>query len=69
LDLLTDHSHWHHYPWPPQELLSLPPNEADARAAGLIDYFGFRNTYALGKHLTEKVSLAVDAGIHVVVVG
>jgi hypothetical protein len=37
-----------------QELLALPPEQAAARAASLIDLLGFKNTYALGKHLAEK---------------
>ncbi|GBF93777.1 hypothetical protein Rsub_06109 [Raphidocelis subcapitata] len=48
-----------------EELLSLPPAAASARAAALIDCFGFRNTYALGKHLAEKAvaSVARAAGL------
>ncbi|KAI8469683.1 MAG: male sterility protein-domain-containing protein [Monoraphidium minutum] len=43
------------------ELLSLPPDAAAARAAELIELWGFRNTYALGKHLAEKDAAAAAA--------
>ncbi|KAI8477069.1 MAG: male sterility protein-domain-containing protein [Monoraphidium minutum] len=43
-----------------EELLALPPDEAEARAQGLISYLGFRNTYALGKHLAEKAVAALQ---------
>jgi hypothetical protein len=38
-----------------EELLALPAAEANERAAGYISLWGFRNTYAFGKHLAEKV--------------
>jgi hypothetical protein len=38
----------------PQELLALPAAEANERAANYIALWGFRNTYAFGKHLAEK---------------
>ena len=42
----------------PQELLGLPAGEAEARAAEYIELWGFKNTYALGKHLAEKAVVA-----------
>ncbi|KAI8475868.1 MAG: male sterility protein-domain-containing protein [Monoraphidium minutum] len=44
-----------------EELLALPPDAAAARAAELIELWGFRNTYALGKHLAEKDAAAAAA--------
>jgi hypothetical protein len=41
-------------PTEPQELLGLPAEEATALAAKYIDLWGFKNTYAMGKHLAEK---------------
>ena len=38
-----------------EELLALPAAEANERAANYISLWGFRNTYAFGKHLAEKV--------------
>ncbi|GBF91008.1 hypothetical protein Rsub_03863 [Raphidocelis subcapitata] len=37
-----------------EELLSLPEADAEALAAKYIDLWGFKNTYAMGKHLAEK---------------
>jgi hypothetical protein len=45
---------------PPQELLSLPPEEAAERAERYIDLWGFKNTYAMGKHLAEKAVAALQ---------
>jgi hypothetical protein len=39
----------------------MPAEEASARAAHYIDLWGFRNTYAFGKHLTEKALAALNA--------
>jgi hypothetical protein len=44
----------------PQELLSLPKDQAALRAAALIQLLGLRNTYALGKHLAEKAVAALQ---------
>jgi len=37
-----------------QELLALPVEQAEALASKYIDLWGFKNTYAMGKHLAEK---------------
>jgi hypothetical protein len=37
------------------DLLSLPPDSANARAQMYLDMWGFPNTYTLGKNLTEKL--------------
>ncbi|GBF91009.1 hypothetical protein Rsub_03864 [Raphidocelis subcapitata] len=37
-----------------EELMALPSEEATALAAKYIDLWGFKNTYAMGKHLAEK---------------
>lgn len=37
-----------------EELLGLPVEEAEKLAAKYIDIWGFKNTYAMGKHLAEK---------------
>ncbi|KIZ05743.1 hypothetical protein MNEG_2214 [Monoraphidium neglectum] len=43
-----------------EELLALPAAEANERAAGYISLWGFRNTYAFGKHLAEKAVAALQ---------
>ena len=36
----------------------MPAAEAEALAAKYIELWGFKNTYALGKHLAEKAVVA-----------
>ncbi|KAI8471567.1 MAG: male sterility protein-domain-containing protein [Monoraphidium minutum] len=43
-----------------EELLAMPAAEANERAADYIRLWGFRNTYAFGKHLAEKAVAAVQ---------
>jgi len=47
-----------------QELLALPAEVAAERAASYIELWGFRNTYAFGKHLTEKALGAINRELH-----
>ncbi|GBF97098.1 hypothetical protein Rsub_10109 [Raphidocelis subcapitata] len=53
-----------------EELLALPEPEAEALAAKYIDLWGFKNTYAMGKHLAEKAVAAVqrERGLPLVIV-
>ncbi|GBF96748.1 hypothetical protein Rsub_09490, partial [Raphidocelis subcapitata] len=44
-----------------EELLNLPADAAAQRAQSCIELWGFRNTYAFGKHLTEKALAAINA--------
>jgi thioester reductase-like protein len=43
-----------------EELLAMPAHAAAERAASCIDLWGFRNTYAFGKHLAEKALAAAN---------
>jgi hypothetical protein len=53
-----------------EELLSLPVPEAEALAAKYIGLWGFKNTYAMGKHLAEKAVVGIqrDVGLPLVIV-
>jgi hypothetical protein len=53
-----------------EELLGLPSDEAEVLAAKYIDLWGFKNTYAMGKHLAEKavVGLQREHGLPLVIV-
>lgn len=46
-----------------EELLNLPADVAAQRAQSCIELWGFRNTYAFGKHLTEKALAAINAEV------
>jgi nucleoside-diphosphate-sugar epimerase len=47
-----------------QELLDMPPHNANLRAEGLLSQWNFPNNYTLSKHLAEYMLAVYQAHLH-----